>query len=129
MVILFYLGISQLEAVTSYIDKIFIILQPFIIGFAIAYLLGFLLRVYERNLKKFKFYKKMKLKHRRIISMICTYLTTTLLIILFLQFVLPQIIESIIGLVNNIPTYIGNLNKLTNDLFEKFDIKKSAYLK
>ena len=42
-VILFYLGISQLGVVANHINKIFIILQPFIIGFAIAYLLGFLL--------------------------------------------------------------------------------------
>ncbi len=123
-VILFYLGISQLEAVTSYIDKIFIILQPFIIGFAIAYLLGFLLKVYERNLKKIKTYRNLKLKHRRIISLTLTYLTAILLILLFLQFVLPQIIESIVGLVNNIPTYISNLNKVSNYLFRKFDIKK-----
>lgn len=123
-VILFYLGISQLEVVTGYIDKIFIIFQPFIIGFAIAYLLGFLLRMYERNLKKFKFYRNLKLKYRRIISLILTYLTGILLVILFLQFVLPQLIESIVGLVNNIPTYISNLNKVSDYLFKKFDIKK-----
>lgn len=113
-IILFYLGISQIGAVTSYIDKIFIILQPFIIGFAIAYLLGFLLKVYERNLKKIKTYRNLKLKYQRIISLILTYLTAILLIVLFLQFVLPQLIESIVGLVNNIPTYISNLNKVSN---------------
>ena len=123
-IILFYLGISQIGAVTSYIDKIFIILQPFIIGFAIAYLLGFLLKVYERNLKKIKTYRNLKLKYQRIISLILTYLTATLLIVLFLQFVLPQLIESIVGLVNNIPTYISNLNKVSNYLFKKFDVKK-----
>ena len=123
-IILFYLGISQIGAVTSYIDKIFIILQPFIIGFAIAYLLGFLLKVYERNLKKIKTYRHLKLKYQRIISLILTYLTAILLIVLFLQFVLPQLIESIVGLVNNIPTYISNLNKVSNYLFKKFDVKK-----
>lgn len=123
-IILFYLGISQIGAVTSYIDKIFIILQPFIIGFAIAYLLGFLLKVYERNLKKIKTYRNLKLKYQRIISLILTYLTAILLIVLFLQFVLPQLIESIVGLVNNIPTYISNLNKVSNYLFKKFDVNK-----
>ena len=123
-IILFYLGISQIGAVTSYIDKIFIILQPFIIGFAIAYLLGFLLKVYERNLKKIKTYRNLKLKYQRIISLILTYLTAILLIVLFLQFVLPQLIESIVGLVNNIPTYISNLNKVSNYLIKKFDVKK-----
>ena len=95
-IILFYLGISQIGAVTSYI------------GFAIAYLLGFLLKVYERNLKKIKTYRNLKLKYQRIISLILTYLTAILLIVLFLQFVLPQLIESIVGLVNNIPKYISN---------------------
>ena len=126
-IILFYLGISQIGAVTSYIDKIFIILQPFIIGFAIAYLLGFLLKVYERNLKKIKTYRNLKLKYQRIISLILTYLTAILLIVLFLQFVLPQLIESIVGLVNNIPTYISNLNKVSNYLFKKFDVNKEIY--
>ena len=120
-VILFYLGISQLGVVANQINRTFIIFQPFIIGFAIAYLLGFLLRVYERNLKKFKSYKKMELKHQRIISMILTYLTTILLIVLFLQFVLPQLVESIIGLINNIPNYIGNLNKLNEKLKDLID--------
>lgn len=123
-VIIFYLGISQLGVVANQINRIFIIFQPFIIGFAIAYLLGFLLRMYERNLKRFKFYKKMELKHKRIISMFLTYLTTTLLIVLFLHFVLPQLIESIIGLINNIPNYIKNLNNFTDGLFKRFDINK-----
>ena len=100
-IILFYLGISQIGAVTSYIDKIFIILQPFIIGFAIAYLLGFLLKVYERNLKKIKTYRNLKLEYQRVISLILTYLTAILLIVLF--FIWPTGVRTSLGLFLALP--------------------------
>ena len=48
-IILFYLAISQVSILTDKLDKIIIILQPFIIGFAIAYIINFLLEFYENK--------------------------------------------------------------------------------
>lgn len=123
-IILFYLGISELGVVMKKVNVIVSVLQPFIIGFALAYLLGFILRTFENNIIKINFFKKMSFKVRRMISLLFTYLVTGLLIALFLQFVLPQLIDSIVGLVNNIPTYLVNLSKITDEILGDLDLNK-----
>ena len=42
-VILFYLAISQVTIFTDKLDSILVVMQPFIIGFSIAYIVNFLL--------------------------------------------------------------------------------------
>lgn len=123
-IILFYLGISQLGAVMKKVNVVVGVLQPFIIGFALAYLLGFILRTFENNIIKINFFKKISFKGRRMISLLFTYLVAGLLIALFLQFVLPQLIDSIVGLVNNIPTYLANLSKITDEILGDLDLNK-----
>lgn len=123
-IILFYLGISQLGAVMKKVNVVVGVLQPFIIGFALAYLLGFILRTFENNIIKINFFKKISFKGRRMISLLFTYLVAGLLIALFLQFVLPQLIDSIVGLVNNIPTYLVNLSKITDEILGDLDLNK-----
>ncbi len=45
--IIFYLVSSQIDVFSNNLDAMFTTLQPFIIGFAIAYLLNFILKFYE----------------------------------------------------------------------------------
>ncbi len=56
--IIFYLVSSQIDVFSNNLDAIFTTLQPFIIGFAIAYLLNFILKFYEDRI----FIKSEKLK-------------------------------------------------------------------
>ena len=46
-IIAFYLSISQMSALMNKISHVIVILKPFIMGFAIAYILDFVLRFYE----------------------------------------------------------------------------------
>lgn len=124
-IIVFYLGISQLGVVIKKVNVVINVLQPFIIGFALTYLLGFILRPFENNIIKISFFKNISHKGIRIISLIFTYLVTGLLIVLFLQFVLPQLIDSIVGLVNNIPMYLANLSKITENILGDLDLSKN----
>ena len=48
-IIVFYLSLSKIDIVTGKLSEITGILQPFIIGFIIAYLLDFLLRFFENK--------------------------------------------------------------------------------
>ena len=41
---------------------------------------------------------------------------------LFLQFVLPQLLDSILGLANSIPQYVKELSNITNELIGKVDL-------
>ena len=64
-VILFYLAVSQLGVVLDKINSIVGIFKPFIMGFAIAYILDFILRFYENSVFKLSFFKKFKMKSKR----------------------------------------------------------------
>lgn len=126
-VVVFYLSISQLGAVTSKLDDIIKILQPFIIGFTFAYLLNFILEFYENKVFKHKIIKKSKIKPKRGIAILLTYITMFFIVSLFIQFVLPQLIDSIVGLVNDIPSYINNTSKYFYDLMQGLNIDEEYF--
>lgn len=121
--ILLYLGISQINLIEASISDFIRTLQPFIIGGALAYLLNFILRFYEDYILSHKTFKKLKKSGKRGIGLLLTYITASIITYLFIQFVLPQLIESIIGLVNNIPQYLNDLTKVTNEIFDDLNLQ------
>lgn len=56
-----------------------------------------------------------------------TYIFAIFMIYVFIQFVLPQLIDSVSGLVNDIPTYVNNASNLLNDIIKNTDLD-SEYL-
>ena len=123
-VILFYLAVSQLGVVLDKINSIVGIFKPFIMGFAIAYILDFILRFYENSVFKLSFFKKFKMKSKRGIGLLLTYITAFLIVGLFIQFVLPQLISSLIGLINDVPHYITKTSTFINDTISKVGIQE-----
>lgn len=122
-IIVFYLAMSQIDIFTDKISGIITILNPFIIGFSIAYLLNFVLKFFENKAFKTKALKKIMPKSTRGIGILFTYVTALLVLYLFSQFVLPQVIDSILGLVNDIPTYITNLTRLVETIIYDLNIE------
>lgn len=121
-IIAFYLSISQMSALMSKISHIIVILKPFIMGFAIAYILDFVLRFYENVVFETKFFKKFNIKSKRGLGLLFTYVTAFLFIALFIHFVLPQLIDSIVGLVNDIPLYIADTTNFINGLIDNLNL-------
>lgn len=121
-VIVFYLSISQLGIVLRKISGALEVFQPFIIGFSIAYLLNFVLKFFERQLNEISAFDRLKFKHKRVISLLLTYLSALAIIMLFLKFVLPQVIDSIIGLVNDVPLYISETNRFFNETLRQLNL-------
>lgn len=119
----FYLAISQLGAFTAKVGEVIGILQPFIIGFSIAYILNFLLKFYEDRILEMSFFKRLKLGSKRGLGLLFTYVTAFFLLYLFMHFVFPQVVESIVGLVNDIPLYIANLSDLFDKIVTNLDIR------
>ncbi|MEG2787591.1 MAG: AI-2E family transporter [Romboutsia sp.] len=110
--IIFYRIVWDTSVFAGKISEIIATLQPFIIGGVIAYLLNFILVfVEDKFLSKNKF-KNLKPKSKRAIGLLVTYIVAFILLALFIQFVLPQLVESIMGLVNDIPMYVTNLSDL-----------------
>ncbi|NME83440.1 AI-2E family transporter [Clostridium sp. SM-530-WT-3G] len=125
-VILFYLSLSQLGIVLSKISGAIGIFEPFIMGFSIAYILNFVLKFFENKVISDSVCKKLglKSKSRRIISLLITYVTTFFVIYLFIMFVLPQLMESLIGLANDIPMYINETTRFINETLTNLNLGK-----
>lgn len=129
--IVFSLILFNFESVSSKINEIITIFKPFIVGAVIAYLLNFILKFFESNLSKIenKSNSKFKLskKGKRSISVILTYITAFLTIYIFTYFVLPQLVDSIKGLTNDIPIYVENTSKFMNSLMTELNINPEVY--
>ena len=123
-VILFYLGLSRISDLFDKIEVVISILQPFIIGFAIAYILNFMLKFYEDRVLKDDYLKKIKIKKKRTLGLIMTYFTAMLFIYLFSHFVMPQLIDSISRLANNVPKYGPNIINTADEVMRKFKISQ-----
>lgn len=122
--IIFYRIASDTSVFMGKISSIISTLQPFIIGAVIAYLLNFILVfVEERMLSKNKL-NRLKPKSKRAIGLLVTYIVAFILLALFIQFVLPQLVESMLGLVNDIPTYLTNLSDLLTKYTKDLNIDK-----
>ena len=121
--ILIYLVASQLNLIALEFKGFLTTLQPFLIGGSLAYILNFVLRLYERNLLKINKYKKLTQKGQSGISLLLTYLTAGFFTYLFIQFVLPQLIDSIMGLANNVPRYVTDVTIWGDEFIRKFNLQ------
>lgn len=126
-IIIFYLSISQIGIVLNKISGAIGILQPFIMGFSIAYLLNFILKFYENRVFEHSLIRTINLKFntKRRLGLIFTYITSTLLIYVFIKFLFPQLLDSIIGLINDIPKYVNETNKFIDNLLRNLNIKEN----
>ncbi len=101
-------AIMQIDTVNYLILKLFAVLKPFVIGFAIAYILN----------KPIKFiHNRLKLKYG--ISILLIYLLLLILLAAFSAFVMPTIFDSGVKLAVEISRGVGVLGGMV----EKIDIK------
>ncbi|WP_300279321.1 AI-2E family transporter [Peptacetobacter sp.] len=122
---IFYLITSQVKVFSNKLGDFIAILYPFIIGFAIAYLLNFILKFIEVKVISDKFKEKNPSKVRAF-SIILTYLISGTLCYLFIHFVWPELLESIVGLFNDIPGYVNSTTIIIDDLIKKFDLTPAS---
>ena len=125
--IIVYLMVSQAEDLKIKFSGMIATMQPFIIGSAIAYIINFILNFYEKVVFELKYLNKLNRKYRRGIGLLLSYLTAIIVISLFMQFVLPQLVDSIVGLANNIPQYVNDASHVIAEISEKFNLE-SKYM-
>ena len=125
--IIVYLMASQAEDLKIKFSGMIATMQPFIIGSAIAYIINFILNFYEKVVFELKYLNKLNRKYRRGIGLLLSYLTAIIVISLFMQFVLPQLVDSIVGLANNIPLYVNDASHVITEISEKFNLE-SKYM-
>ena len=86
--------------------------QPFVYGLVFAFLLNPLLRFFEDRLLPQISSRSLKPSHSRAIAILMTYLVAFTMFALFIALVVPQIITSVIGLLENISVYVDMLEDL-----------------
>lgn len=114
--IVIYFALLNIKYFINGFENILNILNPFIIGFAIAFVLNLPMKVFENKLfsfldnKKYSKYKGLK----RPLSILFTFIFVIGLIIALILFVLPQLISSISNLLETVPDYIKRLETAIN---------------
>lgn len=122
--IVLIVALLNMNATMSFLGWVFAILNPFIIGLVIAFVINIIMTKLESNVfrfldkPKFKLWQKMK-------RGVCLGLSFLLIILVFtalIFFIGPQLAESVRVLSGNIPSYITYLQQLTNNLLAHFDL-------
>ena len=105
------------------------ILEPFIYGFVIAYVLRPTCRWWERHLRQLL--ERAHLKHAQGIAAalaitFCEILALTIVIALFML-VIPQLVTSIMSLISVLPDQLDNANTWLHDMLEKYPTMQQSW--
>lgn len=122
--ILFFFLIKNINLIKQWIGNFIGIINPFIIGFVIAYLLNRPMQAIENLLEKYLYKGKLKQGIKRTISIILIFLIAGFAIYLVGSFVLPQLVQSLSILAKNIPIYINSLRQTVTNLITQYNLSE-----
>lgn len=121
----FYLSVTKFSKLSELTNAFFTILKPFLLGFALAYVLNFILDLFENNIVP-NIFKNVRGKSKRAVSIILTYISVILTIILFSKFVLPQVVDSISRLIKDFPEIVNQLYKYIDTIIGHLNLNKEV---
>lgn len=104
----------------DFIKKFCSIIAPILWGLVIAYLVNPIMKWFEIKLKKPIENNKPHFKLVRIISLSISMVLFLAIIAALGAIILPQVFESITGIINNIGTYINNFQKWIDSILSKY---------
>lgn len=110
---LLVLGVIYFESIFQYLGELLNIIQPFIIGFILAFIFNIPMKFFE---KKLAIQNK---KKRRVFSAILSVLLILLVLLLVVMVVVPQVIENVRTLIDNLPSIFAQAEKWLNYVFEE----------
>jgi predicted PurR-regulated permease PerM len=122
--ILFYYVIFHMGSLKSGLDILLDILMPLIFGAVIAYLFWPLVKLFEQKLftplfrKMNVHFQKRGKKVLRLVSILLTLFLIVLGIYLLLAMLIPQVVNSIMNIVDNFPRYANNLQDWLSELLK-----------
>lgn len=87
------------------------VFNPILYGIIIAYVLNRVLLLFEKKVFRFLDKKKGRMKLKRALSVLCTYIVVLVAMVVFVLILFPQVWAGIMDLKNNIPHYIAAVQK------------------
>ena len=104
--IILYLVLSNLQVIFSGISYVSSVAFPFILGSCIAFIINVPMSFFER-----KVFRKLK-KGKRVLSLIMAIVSIVGVIILVSRLIIPELVDTIFKLSNNIPEYVKEIQAL-----------------
>lgn len=119
--VVLYVCLQHLTEVGNFFGWIFGLISPFLIGACIAFIVNVPMRAIERRLfrserAKNSFVKKLA----RPVSLVLTLLLVVAAIVLLMSIVIPEIVRTIAGLVENSPAFFARLEDWAMGLSERY---------
>lgn len=128
LIILYFL-LSNIKYVVSSFNSVISIISPFILAFAMAFVLNIPMKFFEN--KVFIFLDKEKSKFirnlKRPLSILATLSTVIGLIIALILFVVPQLISSVSTLLDAVPGYMNSFEEFLNQFVSSKEILNNVY--
>ena len=115
VIIIGYWAINNLSTIGNLYRNILNIIFPFVLGGGLAFVLNIPMTFFEKKLLKDKNKKKQKLRNRkivRIISIVFAITVILLIVALIVTLILPELIDILNLLIENIPYYVEKITKL-----------------
>ena len=108
---------EKFSAFFAWINEKIAILSPIVIGAIIAYLVSSLVRLFQNKV----FFKIKSKKWKRVLSILCAYISLIGAISIFIVAILPQLLSSVEELIKKISdgTYLNSLIREINDLLNR----------
>lgn len=113
-----YWGLNNIEIISGWINTIYKVFFPFILGFVLAYILNIPTMKIENILKKFISEKHSKLI--RFLSILFSLLLLVLIVVIIAFLLIPELIENIQLLMKNIPKMVNDVEAFVLDLVNKY---------
>lgn len=127
--IVLYFVLLNIKYVVGSFGNVIGILSPFIIAFAMAFVLNLPMKFFEKNV--FYFLDKEKSSFvrglKRPLSILTTFITVIGLIIALALFVIPQLVSSVSTLLDTVPEYIKSFEALINEFVSSTEILQNLY--
>ena len=114
---LFIVTTANIEIINSWLSSLMKILRPVLIGLVIAYLCNPFFRFFEKNV----FCKLNPSALRRSVSLVFTYLSVLLILLLLMAMILPQLANSIGELIKNYESYSASALAEANKGIDKLN--------
>lgn len=125
-IMIFLVLVIKPTLVPNIISRLITAFKPFLIGGAIAFLINIPMKLIEDKIikplgKKHKRLEKMS----RIIALVSTLIIVIVLLSAFMNYIVPQLVDSISTLTNNIPNYINSLQTYITSNLSNLDVLKN----
>lgn len=117
-----FVAAQNISSLLELIGLLFTVSTPLILGSAIAFIINMPMRFFEQKIRRIARKKKRKLltKLARPISVIISIILVLASLSLIALIIMPEVANTILTISNNVPSYINNIIKWSQDMFEKY---------